>query len=350
MKPENAVFEITNRCNMRCIHCGSDSGEARAGELSTAEALDVIDTLGRMGCRQVTLLGGEILLRDDWADLGRRVHALGMDLILITNGLLVDDRVLDALMEMRPSRVAVSIDGPGPEVFRKIRGLDGFDRVLSAIDRLAGSGLPAVNAVTTFHRLNLPLFDDFIPLFRGKNVAWQVQLAGRAGHRFSDDLFLTREDYGIFVLKVLETLRSFRDIRISVMDDFGYFPMEPNPPFLQRWTGCLAGIGTVGIRSNGDVLPCLSLGDAFVVSNLRREPLPVIWKNESYFEKFRNKLKYLEGVCAACAVKKKCRGGCSEMAHSATGSMFENPYCIRAMETERLLDLLTSHAHGTPGK
>jgi radical SAM protein with 4Fe4S-binding SPASM domain len=218
--------------------------------------------------------------------------------------------------------------------------MDGFDRVLSVIDRLAGSGLPAVNAITTFHRLNLPHFDEFVPLFRGRNVAWQVQVAGRAGHRFPDDLFLTRGDYRTFVLKVFDTLRSVPDIRISVMDDFGYFPLEPNPPFLQKWNGCMAGIAAVGIRSNGDVLPCLSLGDDFVVSNIRREPLTDIWGNESYFERFRQKEKYLEGVCAACAVRHKCRGGCSEMAHSATGSMFENPYCIRAMETEELLKLL----------
>jgi len=339
MRLHTGVIEITNRCNLRCIHCGSDSGSARDDELTPGELLDLVDQLAELGCVQVGLIGGEIFLRPDWADAARRVREAGMELVLVTNGLLVDERILETLVELAPARVGVSIDGATRESYRAIRGADAFERTLAAIDRLAGAGLPAVNAITTFHRKNLPEFERFIPLLRGRGVAWQVQIAGRAG-RFQDDLFFTADDYRRFCACVLDALTGQSDVRISVMDDFGYFPLEPRPKFLHAWSGCHAGIGVLGLRSNGDVLPCLSLGDAFVVSNVRREPLRRIWENDAAFDAFRRKEKYLVGHCASCAVKRRCRGGCSAIAWSATGSFFENPYCIRAMESDRLLDIL----------
>jgi radical SAM protein with 4Fe4S-binding SPASM domain len=346
MKLNTAVIEITNRCNLRCIHCGSDSGAPRDDELTPRELIDLIDQVAELGCVQVGLLGGELFLRRDWADAAQRVRAAGMELVLVTNGLLVDDGILGTLVELAPARVGISIDGATRETYRAIRGADAFERTLEAIDRVAGAGLPAVNAITTFHRMNLPEFELFIPLLKGRGVSWQVQIAGKAG-RFSDDLFFTADDYRRFCTAVLDALTGQRDIGISVMDDFGYFPLEPRPKFLHAWAGCHAGIGVLGLRSNGDVLPCLSLGDAFVVSNIRREPLRRIWENDAYFDAFRNKEKYLRGHCAACAVRRRCRGGCSAIAWSATGTLFENPYCIRAMESEKLLDIVCSPDRGT---
>lgn len=58
-----AVWEITLRCNLACVHCGSRAGPPRATELSTEEAFDLVRQLAEVGITQVTLLGGEAFLR-----------------------------------------------------------------------------------------------------------------------------------------------------------------------------------------------------------------------------------------------------------------------------------------------
>src|SRR5262245_28219769 len=65
-QPTYAVWELTLRCDLACRHCGSRAGRARPDELSTEEALDVVRQLAELGTREVTLIGGEAYLRDDW--------------------------------------------------------------------------------------------------------------------------------------------------------------------------------------------------------------------------------------------------------------------------------------------
>lgn len=328
------MLEVTNRCNLSCIHCGSSSGRARPGEMG-GDLAAVIGDIAALGCTTVTLLGGEILLCREWETLANRVRDLGMDLIVVTNGLLVDDAVAARLASLAPSTVGVSIDGATAETYRAVRGADGLDASLAALSRLADAGLGALTAITCFHRLNLRDFDRFVDLFSGKPLTWQVQIAGKAG-RFPADLFVTLEDYRWLWERILSA-KEAGDVRLATMDDIGYFPLLPAPPSMASWPGCQAGISVLGIRSNGDVLPCLSLGDDFVVANLRERALAGIWADDALFERFRDKTRHLSGACAACDVRESCRGGCTEMAWSATGSVGCDPYCIRAIERSRLV-------------
>ena len=64
--PAHCVWELTLRCNMRCLHCGSRAGRARADELSVEECFRVGDDLAALGCRQVTFIGGEVFLYPGW--------------------------------------------------------------------------------------------------------------------------------------------------------------------------------------------------------------------------------------------------------------------------------------------
>ena len=73
---EEAVVEITNACNLRCPHCASTSGCAREGEMTLDELKRVMSDLAELGCREVTLLGGEFVLRRDWPEVARAVRTL----------------------------------------------------------------------------------------------------------------------------------------------------------------------------------------------------------------------------------------------------------------------------------
>jgi len=335
-----AVIEVTNRCNLRCAHCGSTSGERRGDELTLEEIRALLARIHALGGLEITILGGEALLRSDWVEICRAVRELGMRLVLISNGLLLrTEEAFAALRELRPHLIGISLDGATPDTYRAQRGVDGFDHCMRVLQRLRDEGHPHVNAITTFHRGNLREFDAFAELFDGTDITWQVQLANRGGQRFGEDQFLSREDYRWFAGKMRDAYVGRREtLGLSYMDDFGYFPLDPALRFLhQTWNGCIAGRELIGVRSNGDVLGCLSLGDEFVEGNLRETALEELWGSGRFFGRFRRKEALLAGECARCPFAKRCRAGCSAIAWSATGGLGENPYCIRSLEVEGIL-------------
>lgn len=337
----SAVVEVTNRCNLRCPHCASASGCARADELSLSEMRDVIHDLSTLGCQAFTMLGGEFLLRPDWYEIGQAVKAEGIELQLITNGLLATPETRAQFKALDPQTVCVSLDGATPEGYRATRGVDGFAKCRRLLDDLVADGFRQVSAITTFSARNLDEFDLFVEQFVDTSIVWQIQIAHRAGERFDDGLLLSRDQYKWLVGKATRCLNDLNGrLRLQVMDDFGYFPFAPELRFLcQTWDGCAAGRRVIGIRANGDVLPCLSLGTDYVEDNLRRRPLVDIWRDPDSFPRFRGKTSAdLTGVCAKCAVAEKCRAGCSAAALSTTGTLGETRFCIRQLETESMLE------------
>ena len=82
----HVVGEITLACDLGCKHCGSRAGKARADELTTAEALDLVGQLADLGAREVSLIGGEAYLRDDWTKIARAIHDAGMLASMVTGG------------------------------------------------------------------------------------------------------------------------------------------------------------------------------------------------------------------------------------------------------------------------
>ena len=71
-QPVYAVWEITLKCDLACRHCGSRAGRDRPDELTTAEALDLVAQMADLGVKEVTLIGGEAYLRDDWTEIAPR--------------------------------------------------------------------------------------------------------------------------------------------------------------------------------------------------------------------------------------------------------------------------------------
>ncbi|HEY4118316.1 MAG TPA: radical SAM protein, partial [Byssovorax sp.] len=85
-KPLNAVWELTMKCDQPCAHCGSRAGAARVAELSTAEIVEVGRALARLGCREVSLIGGEAYLRKDILEIVRALADLGLLVSMQTGG------------------------------------------------------------------------------------------------------------------------------------------------------------------------------------------------------------------------------------------------------------------------
>src|ERR1700759_743749 len=82
--PTIAVWEITLRCDLGCRHCGSRAGRARSNELSTPEALALVHQFADLGLKEITLIGGEFYMRDDWDRIAAEIYDRGMLCSIVT--------------------------------------------------------------------------------------------------------------------------------------------------------------------------------------------------------------------------------------------------------------------------
>jgi len=337
-RPRICVWELTLACNCRCVHCGSSAGSARSQELTNHRALRLISELADLGCESVTFSGGEPLLRPDWPDLAGAIRRSGMQVELISNGLLAAERA-DAIVAAGFASVNFSVDGPAT-VHDQLRGVSGaLERIWLAANTLrqAGVKLGAVTQVNRYNWEHLPVLLDLLTL-RGFD-AWQLQVTmphGRAlGNRA--ELCLLPAELPALERTILD-LRGRSQIPILVGDNIGY--MSCNEPHLrsvsgngdQFWAGCQAGLGVIGITSDGNVRGCLSLPASFDEGNLRQRRLADIWSNTNAFA-YNRKFDpaRLTGSCAGCAFAAICRAGCHSLAVAASSEITCNPYCLHAV-------------------
>src|ERR1700688_3451516 len=85
-RPVYAVWEVTLKCDLACRHCGSRAGRARPDELTTAEALDLVAQVAELGVLELTLIGGEAYLRDDFLEIVRAAKGAGLTTTMTTGG------------------------------------------------------------------------------------------------------------------------------------------------------------------------------------------------------------------------------------------------------------------------
>jgi radical SAM protein with 4Fe4S-binding SPASM domain len=341
-RPIYAVWEITLRCDLACRHCGSRAGRERPEELTTAQALDLVHQMAELGVKEVTLIGGEAYLREDWTEIAREVRARGMQCTITTGGRGFSPERARAAKDAGVLSVSVSIDGLR-ETHDALRGVAGsFDSALAAMHHLREVGIP-VAANTQVNRLSLPEIESIFDVLTAERIhGWQVQLTVAMG-RAADETSLLLEPYQVIDLMPriarLKSLATVRKIRIWPGNNIGYFgPYEstlrsfmPN----QHGGSCGAGRMTLGIEANGDIKGCPSLPTAdYVGGNIRDHSLLDIWERSAPLRFTRERtVDDLWGFCRSCYYAEACLAGCSWTTHVLFGKPGNNPFCHhRALE------------------
>ena len=332
------VWETTLACNLACTHCGSAAGRARRRELDTAEALDLVDQLADLGVEELTLSGGEFLVRDDWPAILERVRRRGIAALVISNGLAVDAAAAREMARQGVRSVSISVDGPEAvhDALRPIPGRGGgsLAAILRAFRVLAEHG-PSPAAITQVNAANLPHLPALRELLVAHGVRdWQVQLTHPMG-RAATLTPLPPERVPELLAFIRETQRQGR-IRCLPADDVGWFGPEEHllrsggPPARHFWTGCQAGLSLLGILSDGGVKGCLSMQTLPVEASLRERSLRDIWEDPELFAYNRRfDPADLRGGCAGCPFGAICRAGCHSLAATTVGHLLDNPYCVR---------------------
>lgn len=333
----HVVWELTNACNAKCIHCGSKSGAQRDYELTEEEALRVCDELKELGARYVTLMGGEFFLKPYWDVICKRLIENGIHVGPLTNGLLLNEKNIQKLKELGIKGVHVSIDGLG-ETHDYLRGVPGlFEKLVANIKLAQVAGLK-VGVNTAFSAPNIGQFEDLHNFLKDLGISvWQLQIVENVGNALEKpELNFTLEKLYELAKKITR-VRRHSPITINAADNIGYYcqfePLLRDYPF----GGCGGGKRVIGIHANGDVRGCLSImcTDEAIEGNVRERSLKEIWEDPNLFKIYRDRTpEKLTGFCAECEYRAYCGGGCSAMAYSLTGTFTENPFCLHKFEVE----------------
>ncbi|UCG60999.1 MAG: radical SAM protein [Candidatus Zixiibacteriota bacterium] len=331
--PEKVVWEITFACNMRCIHCGTSAGKKRPDELTTEEALNLIDELAELGTRSLTLSGGEPLMREDWPMLAARGKERGMKVYFISNGHAFTEETALELKRVGIDNVGISFDGT-EKTHNYIRQReDSWQRAVNAMSLLAKHGL-LFCAVTQVSNINLGELDDIRQTLIDLGCKlWRVQMTTFTG-RMHKDLVLSLDNYPRLIDKLMEFKQKNDEIRIDVGENIGYYGCKGTRLWgINPYLGCYAGTRVAGIESNGNIKGCLSMPEEFVEGNIRDSSFSEIWNNdEGFLYNRRFTRQTASGPCKECRYLPLCRGGCATTSVSATGERANNPYCIYQIE------------------
>jgi len=344
-RPMYAVWELTLQCDLACRHCGSRAGHARPDELTTAEALDLVDQIAALGVKEVTVIGGEAYLRDDWTDIVRAVRSRGMSVTMTTGGRGVTPELARAAKDAGLESASVSIDG-NEATHDRLRGVAGSHRAaLAAMQNFRTAGV-RVSCNTQINRLSMPELPDVLEAAAAAGAhSWQIQLTVAMG-RAADEPEVLLQPYDLLELfPLLGGLKKRCDelgVRLWPGNNVGYFG-----PYESAFRGtlprghmasCGAGRATLGIEANGTIKGCPSLPtEGWTGGNIRDDSLQRIWELAAPLRYTRDRtVDDLWGYCRSCYYADECRAGCTWTSFVLFGKPGNNPYCHhRALEMRR---------------
>ena len=336
--PKSCTWELTLACNLRCGHCGSRAGTPRPSELERPRLLEIAHELADLGCRTLTLSGGEPTLSKHWEAVGAAASGRGIAVNMITNAARADRELVRRAKDAGLVSIAASLDGL-EDTHDRHRGLPGsFKRVMALIEDCQAVGLP-VGVITTLQKRNVRELDQLEALLAGKIYVWQLQLGAAMGNLLDHrDEQLEPKDL-LHVVPALAALVTRSAINVRIANNVGYY--GPHEATLRRhrstpvecWVGCYAGCRHIGIQSDGSVKGCLSLqATQKTEGSLAEQGLADIWHREGAFAYNRNfSTDDLSGFCRTCEHASICRGGCFSMRTCEGGS--ENPFCYHRVAT-----------------
>ncbi|MCW4010261.1 MAG: radical SAM protein [Candidatus Bathyarchaeota archaeon] len=355
--PFLVVWDFTHKCNLRCKHCYSKSGAVREEELTTQEALDVVDQLGDAGVTALAFSGGEPLTRKDFFEVAGHAVERGMYVSLATNGTLLTRDMARRLKEAKIHYVEISIDGATADTHDAFRGVSGaFDKAVAGLKNAVAEDLCACIA-TTVTKSNFDEMSDIITLAEGINAErftyFNFVPTGRGKEHFDQDLTPEqREELMRYLLNrmssgckttILTTAPQLARVALQCQGSSGTGEVTMSMAHMQTAKvskkavpladfigGCGAGRLYCSLSPQGDVHPCVFL--PVNVGNLKKEKFIDIWLKSPLFNAFRDRSN-LKGACAACHYKFIC-GGCRARANAYHDDCFaSDPGCLLAKES-----------------
>lgn len=347
-RPSDIIWNITNRCNLRCDHCymGADA-HTLPDELSDEETIELVRRMGAAGVPVVFLSGGEPMMRPNFWEILEEVNRQGVKPTISTNCTMIDEQAARRLAQHGVRWIATSMYGPA-EFHDAMVGVPGTHaRIVRAIKALRAQDIGVV-LKTALSQATWPYIYDIIAMAKdldcGMIYICDLITAGRS--QGEDETRVSVEQWRELADFIVEDML---DPDVSFEYDIGALPsiipyiaerfiergvdVSKGLERLKTISACPVGKGHMNLSSDGNIMPCQFAQD-WVVGNIREMSFA-----EATNALYQIDLEESKGQCApeSCVYSRICRG-CRAKAWQRTGDyLAEDVTCILHPGHERTI-------------
>lgn len=341
-EPKWIAFEVTGKCNLKCIHCRSNADmDAEVGDFTTQDVCKLIDDIVSFAKPAFVLTGGEPLLREDIFEIARYGTKKGLRMCIATNGVLIDDDKCKKIKESGIRIVSLSLDGSTREIHDNFRNQKGaFEGTIRGAEYLKKHNIEFI-INSSFTKRNQDDIPNAYQLAKKIGAtAWYLFMivpTGR-GEDIMDEL-ISKEDYEEILEWHYYMEKQEKEMLVRPTCAPHYYRIisqkakEEGEEYTHRTLkfstggtkGCICAQLICFIDYHGNVFPCsyfpLSAG------NVKTQKFQDIWEKSPLFLELRDYKQY-SGDCGSCDYIKVC-GGCRARAYAMTGDyLAEEPFCL----------------------
>ena len=342
------VWNVTRRCNLKCVHCYAHARDIHFDdELTTEQGKTFITDLAKFGAPVILFSGGEPLVRRDLPELAAFAVESGMRAVISTNGTLITSTTAHTLKKIGLSYVGISLDGM-EEINDRFRGVRGaFKSALSGIENCQEAGIK-VGLRFTINKINVTEIPKLFQLLEDMNIPricfYHLVYTGRGTDLVNEDLShaATRTALDLIVDETKRLHDKGKPTEVLTVDNHADGPyiylrlLKENPERakevleLLKWNeGNNSGRGIGCVSWNGDV-HADQFWRHYSFGNIKDRPFSEIWMDtsEPMMKRLKDKKKYVKGRCASCRWLDVCGGNFRVRSEAVTGDVWApDPAC-----------------------
>jgi len=342
------VWNITQRCNLKCVHCYAHATEKQKdNELSTDQGKQFLNDLAQFGVPVVLFSGGEPLVRKDLPDLAEYAVSKGMRAVISTNGTLINRDMAQRLKDIGLSYVGISLDGTQSvnDLFRGVQGA--YTAAMKGVENCQNVGIK-VGFRFTINKLNVNEIPDIFDILEKMGVPricfYHLVYAGRGSTLVEQDLTheQTRKTVDYIIDRTKQMHDQGKNPEVLTVDNHADGPyiylrlLKENPErakevleLLKMNEGNNSGRGIGCVSWNGDIH-----ADQFwrhkTFGNVCETPFSELWTNnpDPLLNQLKEKKKHVKGRCAKCKWLDVCGGNFRVRAEAVSGDIWApDPAC-----------------------
>lgn len=291
---ESAQIEITNTCNLACVHCFNNSGNPYPDELTTKEILSVLDSLSRMGVHHITITGGEPLVHPDIFKIVEHARKEPMSVDIFTNGTLITEDIIKKFKKIGINRFNISIDSVDEKIHDTFRGKKGaLKKTVKAVHLLKEAGF-SIKISVSLSQCNKKGFTDVLNYCKENDLEIEILPVLSSGRGVKGLAVSPEEYYDRLVERFTYMKEGFLKGTFEIHEKMG--------------EGCDIARNSIGIKADGTILACPGCDKEMGLGNVRDTDLRELWEDNETLELIRSTKARNDTECAHCKWLAFCEG------------------------------------------
>jgi len=303
--PSELHLDLTDGCNEKCVHCYLP--KRGANYLNKTIALKVLKEFREAQGLTILVSGGECMLHKDFCEILRYANSLNLNIVVMSNLTLCDEKMVEFLKEIDPQFINVSLYAVTDSIHDSITQVPGScSKTKSAIDALKNAGVH-IRIATPFMRENKNCVDELnqFAAVRHMHLIPDAEIFGQTDHT------CVNQTHALSIDELKTLVSGHRDLFLKI-------PLNQSQCEFEAKV-CDIGDARLNLDAKGLYYPCDGFHGA-IIGDAHKESLWDVWTGGPL-----NKLRELKngdfGTCSSCINRAWCKV-CPMRNFNETGDMF----------------------------